>query len=54
MGLIVFISIVAAIAIIGYLVASASSAAPPPYQPPVVEQPKEDISASWPFPTTKP
>jgi len=54
MGLIVFISILAVIAIIGYLLVVVGSAPIPPYQEPVQEQPKEDINANWPFPTTKP
>jgi energy-converting hydrogenase Eha subunit F len=53
MGLIVFISIVAIIAILGFLIAYGLSRDQlfPPYQEPIEPVAKEDIN--WPFPTGK-
>ena len=55
MGLIVFISIVAIIAILGILIAYGLSRDQlfPPYQEPIEPIAKEDIQAAWPFPTGK-
>jgi energy-converting hydrogenase Eha subunit F len=55
MGLIVFISIIAIIAILGILIAYGLSRNQlfPPYQEPIEPVAKEDIQAAWPFPTGK-
>ena len=56
MGLIVFVSIIAIIAILGVLIAYGLSRDQlfPPYQEPIEPvKAKEDIQAAWPFPTSR-
>lgn len=57
MGIIIFVTLVAIIAILGYLLVYATNKpAIPPYQEPLVEKPSTELNpqATWPFPTTKP
>lgn len=57
MGIIIFVTLVAIIAILGYLLVYATKKpAIPPYQEPLVEKPSTELNpqAAWPFPTTKP